>query len=91
MKVTLQLRGPLAKRFQDSIEIELEKGSILSNLLDEMIEREEGVKEVWSSPEMIDRDALILRNEMDVGLSGGLGTTLNNGDVIIILPLIHGG
>ncbi|KXH71400.1 MAG: hypothetical protein AM326_11830 [Candidatus Thorarchaeota archaeon SMTZ-45] len=92
MKVTLQLRGPLVKKSQDGFfEIELEEDARLSDLLIEMIERETGIKEMWASPEVIDRDALILCNEVDIGLSDGLDTRLGEGDVIIVLPLIHGG
>ena len=92
MKVTLQFRGPLAKKFQKgSIKIELENGATLSDLLNKVIEREESVREVWNSPEVIDRDALVLCNEADIGLSGGLHTKLNETDVIVVLPLIHGG
>ncbi|MBY8997886.1 MAG: MoaD/ThiS family protein [Candidatus Thorarchaeota archaeon] len=92
MKVTLQFRGPLTKKFQEgAIEIELESGATLSDLLSKAIEREECVREVWDSPEVIDRDALVLCNEADIGLSGGLDTELNESDVIVVLPLIHGG
>lgn len=92
MKITLQFRGPLAKKFQKgAIEIDLETGASLSDLLIKVIDREKSVKEVWDSPEVIDRDALVLCNEADIGLSGGLETKLNEGDVIVILPLIHGG
>ena len=92
MKVILQFRGPLAKKFhKGSIEIELDKTTSLKGLLSTVIAREESVREVWDSPEVIDRDALILRNDADIGLSEGLKTTLNDGDVIMVLPLIHGG
>jgi len=91
MKVRLQFRGPLAKKFQGVIEIELQNGATLSDLLSWVIEREESVREVWDIPEVIDRDALVLCNEADIGLSGGLDTKLNEGDVVVVLPLIHGG
>lgn len=92
MKVKLQFRGLLAKMFQDgTVEVELEKGASLSNLLSGVIERKDCVREVWDSPEVIDRDSLILCNEVDVGLSGGLATELNESDVVVVLPLIHGG
>jgi molybdopterin converting factor small subunit len=92
MKVTLRFRGPLAKQFQGGkINFDLEKGATLSELLNEAIEREESIREVWDSPQVIDRDALVLCNEVDVGLSGGLATELNDGDIVVILPLIHGG
>ena len=92
MKVTLRFRGPLAKNFQEgTVEIELKSGASLSDLLNKVIDGEKSVRGVWDSPEVIDRDALVLCNDADIGLSGGLGTELNEGDVIVILPLIHGG
>jgi molybdopterin converting factor small subunit len=92
MKVALQFRGPLAKKFQEGvIEIELQNGCSLSDLLSKVIEKEESVREVWDSPEVIDRDALVLCNEADIGLSGGLDTILKEDDTVVVLPLIHGG
>ena len=92
MKVTLRLRGPLAKKFKEgAIEVELDNDASLSDLLSSVIEKEESMREVWSNPEVIDRDALILCNGADIGLSGGLDKRMNEGDVIVVLPLIHGG
>ena len=92
MKVTLHFRGPLAKEFKEgNIDVELETDASLSDLLRKVIEREESVRDVWDSPEVIDRDALVLWNGADIGLSGGLDTKLSDDDVIIVLPLIHGG
>ncbi|MFW9770473.1 MAG: MoaD/ThiS family protein [Candidatus Thorarchaeota archaeon] len=92
MKVTVQFRGPLAKKIQDGlIDIECGDGSSLLDILTELIEKEASVREVWSSPETIDRDALILHNDSDIGLTGGLETRLNDGDLLVVLPLIHGG
>ena len=92
MRVALQFRGPLAKKFQEgTIDIEVKNNSTLLDLFKMVIEREESVGEQWSSPETLDRDALILCNETDIGLTGGLATKLNEGDTVVILPLIHGG
>lgn len=92
MKVTLHFRGPLAKKFKEgTIDIDLETDARLSDLLSTVIEREECVRDAWDSPEVIDRDALILWNGADIGLSGGLDTKLSEGDVVVVLPLIHGG
>ncbi|NHI89293.1 MAG: hypothetical protein EAX87_07205 [Candidatus Thorarchaeota archaeon] len=90
MRVVLKFKGPLAKKFQEEI-IEIEDNAALLDLFNMVIEREESVKENWSSPEHIDRDALVLCNETDIGLTGGLATKLNEGDTVVILPLIHGG
>lgn len=92
MKVTLRFRGPLVKKFKEgAIEVELDNDASLSDLLSLVIESQASVREVWSNPEVIDRDALILCNGADIGLSGGLDTGMNEGDVIVVLPLIHGG
>ena len=92
MRGALQFRGPLAKKFQEgTIDIEVKNNSTLLDLFKMVIEREESVGEQWSSPETLDRDALILCNETDIGLTGGLATKLNEGDTVVILPLIHGG
>jgi molybdopterin converting factor small subunit len=92
MRVTLLFRGPLAKKFKEGIiEVELDNNTNLLDLLSIVIEREGNVRDVWSSPEMIDCDALILCNGIDIGLSRGLDTKMTEGDVIMVLPLIHGG
>jgi len=56
-----------------------------------LLQKEENVSEIWNSPESIDSEALVLLNEVDVGLTGGLETELSDGDEIIVLPLVHGG
>jgi molybdopterin converting factor small subunit len=92
MRVTVQFRGPVAKNLtKGQIEIECGDGSSLLEVLTELIENEESVREVFSSPEIMDRDALILHNESDIGLTGGLETKLKDGDMLFVLPLIHGG
>ena len=92
MKVTVRFRGPLANQMDsDSGQIEIVEGASLRDLLTLLITGNDTVRETWNSPEHIDRDTLILRNEVDIGLSGGLETKLTDGDVFVILPLVHGG
>lgn len=92
MKVTIQFRGPLAKQLHEGkFEIECEEGCSLQDVLITLIENESDVRDVWSSPEAMDRDALIMCNESDIGLTGGLVTILHDGDKLVVLPLIHGG
>ena len=92
MRITVRFRGPLAKQFREGIiEIECEEDTRLLELLNKLIEKEDSVRDVWTSPEVMDRDALILCNESDIGLTGGLETTMNDGDALVVLPLIHGG
>ena len=92
MRVAVRFRGPVGKRMQAPVfHIEVRENSTLRNLLEELLQKKETVSEIWSSPESIDSEALVLLNEVDVGLTGGLETELSDGDVIIVLPLIHGG
>jgi len=92
MRVTIKFRGPVGKRMRTPIfQVEVRKNSTLRSLLEELLQKEENVSEIWSSPESIDSEALVLLNEVDVGLTGGLETELSNGDEIIVLPLVHGG
>jgi molybdopterin converting factor small subunit len=92
MKVTVLFRGPIAKQLLEGrIVVECKEGSCLLEVLTELLEKEESVRNVWTNPETMDRDALILCNESDIGLTGGLETKLSDGDMLVVLPLIHGG
>ena len=72
-------------------EIELTEQATLEVMLHSILEKEKDVREVWSDPESMDRETLILCNDVDIGLTGGLKTKLNDGDTLVVLPLIHGG
>jgi molybdopterin converting factor small subunit len=71
--------------------VDIEEDANLGTTLQNLIDREEAVKEIWADPERIDREAMILRNDADIGLTGGLETILEDGDTVVILPLVHGG
>ena len=72
-------------------EIELTEQATLEAMLRTIIEKEKDVWEAWSDPESMNREALILCNGADIGLTGGLKTKLTDGDTLVVLPLIHGG
>ena len=92
MRVSIRFRGPIAGKMREPVfQIVAEDGAPLGMVLQILIEQEESVREVWDDRERIDREALILRNEVDVGLTGGLETILEDGDNLAILPLVHGG
>ena len=92
MRVAVRFRGPVGKRMRTPIfDVEVREGSTLRNLLEVLLQKEENVSAIWNSPESIDSEALVLLNEVDVGLTGGLETELSDGDEIVVLPLVHGG
>ena len=92
MKITIRFRGPIAREIEGGIvEVELEKSSTLRNLFSKILEQNSYLQSVWRKPAEIDRDSMILYNDVDIGVTGGLETTLKDGDILTILPLVHGG
>ncbi|MFW9918004.1 MAG: MoaD/ThiS family protein [Candidatus Thorarchaeota archaeon] len=92
MKVRIRFRGPLASQMSiDRVELEAPEASTLQQALDLALNTIPPMKEVWDDSNQIDREALLLKNEVDVGLLDGLSTILEAGDEIVILPLVHGG
>ena len=90
--VSITLRGPLAKRLGKSqLEFSIEKPLKLRVFLQRVINEIEEVHRVWPDAHRMEREALILKNEADIGVNGGLDTEVNESDSIVILPLIHGG
>jgi hypothetical protein len=77
MNISIRFRGPIAREIKDGIlEIELEDGLILQDLFIKMIEHNSYLQTLWKAPAEIDRDSMILCNEVDI---------------LAILPLVHGG
>lgn len=91
MQVSIHLRGPLALKSSDSISIIFDGPVSLFKCLQSMLKNNPALYETWTSPEQITQECLVLVNDVDVGLTGNLNTRLEDGDVVIILPLIHGG
>ncbi len=92
MRGSIQFRGPLSSRLKlPHYEMELTEQATLEVMLRTILEKESDVRDVWRNPESMDRETLILCNDVDIGLTGGLKTKLNDGDTLVVLPLIHGG
>jgi molybdopterin converting factor small subunit len=90
--VSITLRGPIVTRLGKSqLEFSIKGPLKLEELLHKMINEIEEVRSVWPDAYRMEREALILKNEVDIGVSGGLDTEVNENDSIMILPLIHGG
>jgi molybdopterin converting factor small subunit len=92
MRITVKFRGPIAGRMgTPEIRLEFERDVNLRELLRKLIDTKEEVRGVWSSPEQLNQNSLLLRNGVDIELTGGLETRLSNEDNVVILPLVHGG
>ncbi len=75
----------------DTYEIQVDDGTRLAEALVKLIKKYEEIHRVWESPEQMDRDTLLLRNETDIALFNGLETVLEDRDMLTVLPLVHGG
>jgi len=92
MKISVRFRGPIAREIEGgTIEVNLEDGFTLRNLFDKILKENSYLQSVWKDPVEIDRDSMILCNEVDIGVTGGLETILKDGDILMLLPLVHGG
>ncbi|MHA1654692.1 MAG: hypothetical protein ACTSYX_03800 [Candidatus Thorarchaeota archaeon] len=92
MTVRVKFRGPLANNMERPIiEVDAEDEMRLGGILLRAIELHQQVREHWSEPGDIEREALVLLNGVDSALLGGLDATVRDDDMIEILPLVHGG
>ena len=92
MKIVIRFRGPISNQLSSPVyHMEISDGSSIGEVFRELIEKEEFMRNIWNSSEKVDKESLILHNDADIGLTGGLNTHLKDGDVIVILPLVHGG
>ena len=92
MNVSIQFRGPIARQIEkDILEVEIDDGFTLKDLLSRILEQSSYLQTVWREPSEVDRDSMILHNGVDSGVTGGLETSLKDGDTLVFLPLVHGG
>lgn len=92
MIVTIRFRGPIAGNITGGVlQMDVQEGLTIASLLDVVIRQQPYVSNLWKSPVEIDRDSLILCNDVDIGVMGGLAAMARDGDVLTILPLVHGG
>jgi molybdopterin converting factor small subunit len=92
MAVIIKFGGPITKRLNNpTFSIEIQKGSNIREIMHILFEKEKVVKEIWTDVEKMERDAMVLVNDVDIGLTGGLDTIVKQGDQLTVLPLVHGG
>ena len=92
MRAAVRFRGPIAGRLGIlEVTMEIENDTSLRGLLQRLIDTRKEVRAVWTNPEQLNQNTLLLRNGVDTELTGGLDTLLTNGDTVVILPLVHGG
>ncbi len=91
MQIHISLRGPLARVFKTAFTVQSSRPLSLYQCLQQLLDSNESICNMWADPTQIDQECLILVNDVDAAVIGGLDAQLDDGDVIILLPLIHGG
>ncbi len=92
MKISVEFRGPIAREIEGGlVEVEIEEGTTLRDAFLKILQQNSYLQRIWREPIEIDRDSMILCNEVDIGVTGGLATVLRENDYLTILPLVHGG
>ena len=78
--------------FQEKeIQIELEKGSTIRDLLDLLCNTYEKHQRIFDQSGQIRSDVITLKNGRRIDFLDGIQTELEEGDEVAIFPLIYGG
>lgn len=94
MAVTVRLIGSLrAFTGKSTFKLKLEKAVSLRKIMTEIVEEEPKLKRVLIDPELDDprTNALMLVNGREISVLQGLDTKLEDGDELILIPVVHGG
>jgi molybdopterin synthase sulfur carrier subunit len=67
------------------------EGGTLSELIDDLESNHSGIKERLIDGSDLRRFVNVYVNDEDVRFTGGLGTSVSDGDQIVILPAVAGG
>ncbi len=90
--VCIRFRGPISPDGGTTEFVVQTDGQVsVREVFHELLRSVPQLASVWSHPDDIERDALVMRNDTDIALLDGLDTLVSNDDVIVVLPLIHGG
>jgi sulfur-carrier protein len=66
-------------------------GATVGEVLDDLEQRNAGLKERVVDDQGLRRFVNVYVNDEDVRFTGGLGTQVRDGDVVVVLPAVAGG
>jgi len=67
------------------------QGATLAEVIDDVESNHSGIKERLVDGEELRRFINVYVNDEDVRFTGGLGTSVKDGDTVVILPAVAGG
>jgi MoaD family protein len=90
--VTVKSFATLREVMDAQIRMDLPKGATIRSLLADLIGRYEGLNElIFAAPETLRDLVNILKNGRNIHFLAGLGTPLDDGDLIALFPPVAGG
>ncbi len=94
MKVTVEFVGSLRHVSQVSkLAFDFNAGDVLHDLISRIITEKPALKQSLFDNEYEDSKikSLVLINDREISVLNGLSTELNDGDRVVLVPVIHGG
>ncbi|MBD3157960.1 MAG: molybdopterin synthase sulfur carrier subunit [Candidatus Lokiarchaeota archaeon] len=92
MTIKIEFRGPLESHgIQTTYHVDVQTRRRVRDVLDGLLQQNGGLEEIFSNLRTIEQNTMILLNEKDVTLFDGLDTKIEDGDNLLVLPLVHGG
>jgi molybdopterin synthase sulfur carrier subunit len=90
--MAIEVRIPtILRTYTDGAKAVDGNGSSLSELIDDLESNHPGLKDRLLDGEDLRRFVNVYVNDEDVRFTGGLDTTLSDGDQVVVLPAVAGG
>jgi molybdopterin converting factor small subunit len=92
MTIKVEFRGPLESQgVQTTYHVDIRNQKRVRDVLDQLLKQNDGLEEIFSDMRTVEQNTMVMLNEKDVTLFDGLDTKLEDGDNLLVLPLVHGG
>ncbi len=94
MVITVRFIGSLrASSKKSKLSLDFENAVSLREVVNKLIEGQPKLRRALIDPELDDprTNVLMLVNGKEIGVLKGLETKLNDGDELVLIPVVHGG
>jgi molybdopterin synthase sulfur carrier subunit len=90
--MAIEVRIPtILRTYTDGAKAVSAEGGSLAELIDDLESSHPGIRERLIDGEELRRFVNVYVNDEDVRFTGGLGTSLSDGDQVVVLPAVAGG
>ncbi|MGZ4428366.1 MAG: MoaD/ThiS family protein [Nocardioidaceae bacterium] len=90
--MAIEVRIPtILRTYTDGEKAVSGEGATLSEVIDHLESNHPGIKERLLDGEDLRRFVNVYVNDEDVRFTGGLGTSVSDGDQVVVLPAVAGG